>query len=72
VFTELPWFNKETYVMAVEARIRELGSRHQTLERMIQDEVSRPVADDVKLKELKRRKLKLKEEMEALRAQSAH
>ncbi len=58
--------------MAVEARIRELGSRHQSLERMIQDEVRRPVSDDVKLKELKRKKLKLKEEMEALRAQSAH
>jgi hypothetical protein len=58
--------------MAVEARIRELGSRHQNLERMIQDEVSRPISDDVKLKELKRKKLKLKEEMEALRAQAAH
>lgn len=58
--------------MAVEARIRELGSRHQSLERMIQDEVRRPVSDDVKLKELKRKKLKLKEEMEALRAQAAH
>lgn len=58
--------------MAVDARIRELGSRHQTLERMIQDEVSRPFSDDVKLKDLKRKKLKLKEEMEALRAQSAH
>lgn len=58
--------------MAVEARIRELGSRHQSLERMIHDEVKRPVSDDVKLKELKRKKLKLKEEMEALRAQSAH
>jgi hypothetical protein len=58
--------------MAVEARIRELGSRHQSLERMIQDEVSRPISDDVKLKELKRKKLKLKEEMEALRAQAAH
>ena len=58
--------------MAVEARIRELGSRHQSLERMIQDEVSRPVSDDVKLKDLKRKKLKLKEEMEALRAQAAY
>lgn len=58
--------------MAVEARIRELGSRHQSLERMIQEEVSRPGADDVKLRELKRKKLKLKEEMEALRAQAAH
>jgi hypothetical protein len=55
--------------MAVEARIRELGSRHQTLERAIEDELRRPAADDVRLRELKRRKLKLKEEMESLRAQ---
>lgn len=54
--------------MAVEARIRELGIRHQSLDKAIQDEMSRPSADDVRLKELKRQKLRLKEEMEALRA----
>ena len=52
--------------MAVEARIRELGSRHQTLERMIEEETNRPAADAIKLKELKRKKLKLKEEIEYL------
>ena len=31
--------------MAIEARIRELGSRHETLERAIQDETSRPAGD---------------------------
>lgn len=56
--------------MAVDARIRELGSRHQNLERAIQDELSRPAADDIRLKELKRRKLRLKEEMEGLRARA--
>jgi hypothetical protein len=56
--------------MAVEARIRELGSRHQSLERMIQDEVKRPASDAAKLQQLKRQKLRLKEEMEALRAQA--
>ncbi|MCR5877981.1 YdcH family protein [Phenylobacterium sp. J367] len=55
--------------MAVEARIRELGSRHQSLELAIQEELRRPASDDLKLKELKRQKLKLKEEMEALREQ---
>lgn len=55
--------------MAVDARIRELGSRHQSLERMIQDEMRRPSADEIKLKEWKRQKLRLKEEMESLRAQ---
>jgi hypothetical protein len=55
--------------MALEARIRELGSRHRSLENAIQDELRRPAADDVRLKELKRQKLKLKEEMETLRGQ---
>ena len=55
--------------MAVEARIRELGSRHQSLEQAIQEELRRPAANDLRLKELKRQKLRLKEEMESLRAQ---
>ena len=55
--------------MAVEARIRELGSRHQSLDKAIQDELRRPATDDLRLKDLKRQKLKLKEEMEALRGQ---
>jgi hypothetical protein len=55
--------------MALEARIRELGSRHQALEAAIQDELRRPAADDLKLQELKKQKLKLKEELEALRGQ---
>lgn len=56
--------------MAVEARIRELGSRHQNLEKAIQDEMNRPAADAVKLQELKRQKLKLKEEIQALGARA--
>ena len=55
--------------MAIEARIRELDSRHETLERAIADENNRPACDELRLRELKRRKLKLKEEMEALRGQ---
>lgn len=54
--------------MAIEARIRELGSRHHNLDKAIHDELSRPAADASKLQDLKRRKLRLKEEMEALRA----
>ena len=54
--------------MAIEARIRELGVRHQSLERAIEDEISRPAADAARLRELKRKKLRLKEEMESLRA----
>ena len=58
--------------MAIEARIRELGARHQSLELAIQDELSRPSADDLRLKDLKRQKLRLKEELETLRAQQVH
>jgi hypothetical protein len=54
--------------MAIEARIRELGSRHQTLDRAIHEEANRPAADQMRLRELKRRKLRLKEEMESLRS----
>ena len=57
--------------MAVQARIRELDARHQSLERAIEDELSRPAWDDIRLKELKRAKLKLKEEMEFLRSAPA-
>lgn len=54
--------------MAVEARLRELGARHQSLEKAIQDELRRPSTNDLRLQELKRQKLKLKDELEALRA----
>ncbi len=54
--------------MAIDARIRELGSRHESLERAIHEEACRPAADQVRLRELKRRKLRLKDEMETLRA----
>lgn len=56
--------------MAIDGRIRELGSRHQTLERAIEQELRSPSSDPVRVTDLKRRKLRLKEEMESLRAQT--
>jgi len=58
--------------MAVDARIRELGNRHQNLERVITEELARPLADSLKLKQLKRQKLKLKEQIEHLRVAQSH
>jgi hypothetical protein len=55
--------------MAIEARIRELDARHRSLEEQIEDEMSHLSSDDLRVRELKRQKLRLKEEMEALRAQ---
>lgn len=53
--------------MAIEARIRELDVRHQNLDRAIQEETTRPSSDTMRLRELKRQKLRLKEELETLR-----
>jgi hypothetical protein len=55
--------------MAIEARIRELDARHRSLEEQIEDEMSHLSSDDLRVRELKRQKLRLKEEMEALRSQ---
>ena len=52
--------------MAVEARIRELNNRHRNLDREIEAANKHPAFDDIKLRELKRQKLKLKEEVQAL------
>ncbi len=56
--------------MAIDGRIRELGSRHQTLERTIEQEMRSPSADPLHVAELKKRKLRLKEQLETLRAQN--
>ncbi len=56
--------------MSFDARIRELGLRHQSLERAIQEELSHPAADSDRLRDLKRQKLRLKEEMESLKARA--
>jgi len=58
--------------MAIDARIRELGVRHQHLEREIEEELSHPSADSLRLHELKRQKLRLKEQIEVLRGARAH
>ncbi|NKC32491.1 YdcH family protein [Falsiroseomonas selenitidurans] len=58
--------------MAEAARIRALEARHATLETRIADEGGRPRPDDLALMRLKREKLRLKEEMEKLKARPLH
>ena len=53
--------------MAVDARIRELGNRHSHLEEEIERELKRPAHDPLHISDLKKQKLKLKEEMQTLR-----
>ena len=56
--------------MTIEARIRELGNRHRQLDETIRQEVIRPSVDPLQVRELKRRKLRLKEEITSLEARA--
>lgn len=53
--------------MAAEARIRELDARHQALDVQISQALKSPAADTLQVASLKKRKLRLKEEIEQLR-----
>jgi hypothetical protein len=50
----------------------ELVRRHQAIDTAIALEEQRPSTDDLKLHELKRKKLQLKDEIEKLRLESEH
>ncbi|WP_339915124.1 DUF465 domain-containing protein [uncultured Brevundimonas sp.] len=56
--------------MTIEARIRELGNRHRSLDETIQRERVHPSVDSLQLRELKQRKLRLKEEITSLEMSS--
>lgn len=58
--------------MAISARIRELDSKHRQLDAAIQAEMRRPGADSTQIRQMKREKLKLKEEIESLRSSEPH
>ncbi|WP_293866961.1 DUF465 domain-containing protein [uncultured Alsobacter sp.] len=53
--------------MALQSHLVELERRHQALEKEIEQEMHHPSTDDLRLAELKRRKLQLKDEIERLR-----
>ncbi len=52
--------------MGAEAHLEELSEKHRVLDQAIETEMSRPYADDMKVQELKREKLKLKDEIKRL------
>jgi hypothetical protein len=53
--------------MSLESHLTELVRRHQAIETAIAVEETHPSADDLKLLELKRKKLQLKDEIEKLK-----
>mgnify|MGYP000897100103 CR=1 FL=1 len=58
--------------MALEAHLSELSEKHRALDRKIEEEASRPTADDLLIADLKRQKLRLKDEIERLKHEMSH
>jgi hypothetical protein len=58
--------------MALDAHLGELSDRHRALDRKIEEEMARPTADDLKIAELKRQKLRLRDEIERLKLELSH
>jgi hypothetical protein len=52
--------------MGIQSHLAELENRHRALEAEINDALTHPSTDDLKIAELKRRKLLLKDEMARL------
>jgi hypothetical protein len=55
--------------MSIQAHLAELEKRHQTLEEELQEAMTHPSMDDLKIAELKRRKLLVKDEIARLKLQ---
>jgi hypothetical protein len=55
--------------MSMDSRLSELVQRHQAIEEAILAEANHPASDDIKVHELKRKKLHLKDEIEKLKHQ---
>ena len=53
--------------MSIDSHLSELVRRHQAIEEAILAEVNHPASDDIKVHELKRKKLQLKDEIERLK-----
>ncbi len=61
--------NSEVETMAVEGHIRELADKHRKLQEQIDAEMAHSGWDEIRIAELKKEKLRLKDELERLRMQ---
>ena len=58
---------EETFYMSMQSHLAELEKKHQALEQEITECLTHPAVDDLKIVELKRKKLLVKDEIERLR-----
>jgi hypothetical protein len=67
------WAKREgTLPMSLEAHIETLEKKHGALEEELHTALLHPSTGDVAISELKRQKLKIKDEIERLRVQTQH
>ena len=68
-YTYLVWepLIEETFCMSMQSHLAELEKKHQALEQEINDCLTHPAVDDLRIVELKRKKLQVKDEIERLR-----
>ena len=57
--------------MAIQSHLAELERRHRALEDEIAEALAHPSTDDLKIAELKRRKLQVKDELARLRQEAS-
>lgn len=58
--------------MALTGHLQELSQRHSALERRIEEEMARPGSDDIEIRRMKQEKLKIKDEIARLKAETRH
>ena len=58
--------------MAVEAHLSEIAEQHKSLDRKIREELEKPGSDDLKIAQLKREKLRLKDELKRIQPSTRH
>ncbi|CAD7041106.1 hypothetical protein REJC140_00966 [Pseudorhizobium endolithicum] len=58
--------------MTIQAHIASLEKKHGALEEELQSVLASPSADDREIAEIKRRKLRLKDELQRLKASTRH
>jgi hypothetical protein len=56
--------------MSIDSHLSELMRRHQAIEEAIMTEENHPASDDIRIHELKRKKLHLKDQIERLKHQA--
>jgi len=57
--------------MIADVRIERLGLKHRSIEQTLEEELARPACDTIRIGELKKQKLRIKDEIRKIEAEAA-